>query len=85
VACWGSNANGQLGLGPNVPDGTTNIASPTTVASSPTNASFVAAGGNHTCVATKDQKLLCWGEGADGEIGNGQTSDTPTPTPVQGF
>jgi alpha-tubulin suppressor-like RCC1 family protein len=45
----------------------------------------LAAGGRTACGATVTGELLCWGNGADGELGNGQFDvAATTPTPVGG-
>ncbi|MDN5923903.1 MAG: hypothetical protein L0H70_02760 [Xanthomonadales bacterium] len=38
------------------------------------SASSIAAGGNHTCAASSDETVYCWGENADGQLGDGLTS-----------
>ena len=78
MLCWGSDADGQLGNGP---DG--DSATPVTV---PSLGSIreVAAGAKHTCVVrnTADYDILCWGEGSLGELGNAARNDSQTPVVV---
>jgi len=38
-------------------------------------AAAIAAGGDHTCVVTFDGRVRCWGAGADGRTGQGNTED----------
>jgi alpha-tubulin suppressor-like RCC1 family protein len=81
--CWGRNDHGQLGDGSStarlVPaqvsglDGTAFPAS---------HAATLSAGDDHTCAIRGDQSLVCWGNGSDGEIGDGSGSDRQTPTGV---
>jgi alpha-tubulin suppressor-like RCC1 family protein len=72
--CWGANDVGQLGTG--TPGGS---AAPVQVAGDH-QFHIIAAGGRTVCGIAMGQ-LLCWGNGADGELGNGQfgvTAGTPT-------
>lgn len=73
VACWGSNATLQAGVG-----GGDTILLPTAVLS---EASFVVAGRSHTC-AIVGTDVKCWGQG--GYLGTGTTDgDTATPRTVR--
>lgn len=80
VTCWGWNRNGQLG------DGTTNalVGSPVTV-SGISKAREVVAGANHSCALRDDGAVLCWGDNADGQLGDGTTAIRPAPVPVTGI
>ncbi|MEM9068513.1 MAG: hypothetical protein AAGE52_08400 [Myxococcota bacterium] len=73
VACWGANANGQLGI-------SGEVVQPTLLESLPGAASALAAGLNHTC-AIVGGEVFCWGFGASLGLGAG-TLDTLTPTQV---
>jgi alpha-tubulin suppressor-like RCC1 family protein len=85
VKCWGDDGHGQLGDGGSASssrpvdasglDGTTNDRKATTIA----------AGDAHTCAVLANGALVCWGDGADGQLGNGATSDSGTPQPVAGM
>lgn len=44
----------------------------------------VKAGGRHTCGLSADGTAFCWGRGQAGQLGNGDSHDTPTPAAVQG-
>ena len=48
-------------------------------------AALIAAGEFHTCVATSSGPVLCWGHNADGQLGDGTTTQRLTPVPVAGF
>ncbi len=78
--CWGSNADGQLGN-----DSITTISPfPLPVAG---GWSFVslAAGYGHTCGLTATGAAYCWGDNADGELGNvTATATSPIPVAVAG-
>ncbi len=91
VRCWGLGASGQLGYG-----NTENIGDDETPAAvGPVNlgpgrtAIGIAAGDEHTCVILDDDNFLrCWGRGADGELGNGGTTnigDDETPDSIPPF
>ncbi|MBW6433719.1 S8 family serine peptidase [Actinoplanes hulinensis] len=76
--CWGSNYNGQLGTGDTADH-------PTPVAvTAPNGVSFtqLTAGWAHTCGLGSDTKTYCWGGGATGQLGNGDTENQLTPVPV---
>ena len=76
--CWGSNTSGQSGTA----SANTFIPSPAEVAGGATNWSSVVAGGHHTCAVKVSQRLFCWGDDSDGQLGDGGTT-TNQPTPVQ--
>ena len=83
VKCWGGNANGQLGN-----KSTTDSFAPVAVHTSSSNTDIldditqIAAKGYHTCALTDAGKVKCWGNGADGRLGNGETTDSTTPVDV---
>ena len=78
VWCWGSGSDGRLGNN-SVLDRST-----------PVKAQFpagtvlkqVSAGGNHSCAVDTLDRAWCWGEGVNGQIGNGSTLDRQTPVLV---
>jgi len=78
VYCWGSNSAGQLGDGT-----TTNSATPVAV-SMPAGVTFVEirAGANQTCALTSAGIAYCWGNNSNGQLGNGSTTSSSTPTIV---
>jgi alpha-tubulin suppressor-like RCC1 family protein len=81
VFCWGSNANGEAGVG--LGDGRP-VPAPTRVEI--TDAVSVAVGGTHACVASADGSVRCWGSNQFGELGIGMTggpSLLKPDTPVQ--
>jgi alpha-tubulin suppressor-like RCC1 family protein len=73
VKCWGTNDYGELG-------GTAvgAVAIPIAAAS---GAVSVAAGDVHSC-AVVSSALLCWGGNADGQVGDGTTTDRFAPMPI---
>ena len=67
VRCWGTNANAELGSGRAIPRSSI----PVTVdyAGSPlTNVISLDAGMSHTCAATLDGNVYCWGSETSGQL-----------------
>jgi alpha-tubulin suppressor-like RCC1 family protein len=81
VQCWGGNTYGQLGRGAaSDPD-----PAPETVVDL-TDVSAVSAGGAHTCALLSDGTIYCWGENANKQIGNEDTSlDFTEPQSITGI
>ncbi len=84
VRCWGLGASGQLGYG-----GTDTIGDDETPASTAPvsvgagrTVKAIAAGDFHTCAILDDGTVRCWGFGADGRLGYGNTNDVPDPSSV---
>jgi alpha-tubulin suppressor-like RCC1 family protein len=76
--CWGINRNGELG------DGTT-IARPDPVPVQGLDrgvASIVAAPAYHSCAVMTSGGISCWGVNGGGRLGNGGTSRSLVPVPV---
>ncbi|WP_309672566.1 hypothetical protein [Gemmatimonas sp.] len=74
--CWGSREFGQLGDG-----NSTGIGSAPVPVSTSEKFTQLAAGGFTTCGVTTTRRVLCWGAGAAGALGNGSTTAVQT-TPV---
>lgn len=75
VACWGSNAEGQLGT---TASGSMS-SSPMPVGVS--NATAIAVGGEHACALVQGGSVECWGYNIAGEIGTGSLSPTVVTPP----
>ncbi|MBC7227797.1 MAG: chromosome condensation regulator RCC1 [Thermoflexales bacterium] len=80
VRCWGWNWYGQLG------DGTkTDRPMPVGVVGLGRDVVAIAAGEAHTCALTRSGAVWCWGSNGGGELGDGTTTDRPTPVRVVGL
>ena len=79
--CWGGNTNGQLGDGT-----TTQRSTPSAVlqGSIPNNVSIlqISAGNTHVCALGSDYKAYCWGNNANGQLGDNSTTNRTTPVAV---
>jgi alpha-tubulin suppressor-like RCC1 family protein len=73
LKCWGSNSDGQLGLGDVTDrgDGPGQMGDSLAEVALGGRAVAVAAGAAHTCAVTGDGAVRCWGAGADGQLGLG--------------
>ena len=78
LKCWGDNNNGQLGDG-----GTNQQNDAATVGFSLTGVISIDSGDSHTCAVDSSHSLHCWGGSANGQVGDGSTSDQITlPTEI---
>jgi alpha-tubulin suppressor-like RCC1 family protein len=80
IQCWGTNSNDQLGNG-----GGGDQLVPGTVVGATTNGALVDAGWYHACALTINGAAKCWGNNADGQVGDGTTTNRTTPVAVSGF
>jgi alpha-tubulin suppressor-like RCC1 family protein len=79
VLCWGSNQNGQLGIGSQVSESTQPILVPGL-----SGVVQIAGGEFHSCALLADGTVSCWGRNNGGQVGIGGHADVPTPTVVPG-
>ena len=80
VKCWGGNEDGQLG------DDTRNDAlTPVDVSGLASGVAAIAAGASHTCAILTAGGAKCWGNGDDGQTGNGAPFDRLSPVDVVGL
>lgn len=79
VQCWGMNNRGQLGRGFVTASGL----NPEPVSGIST-ARVLSAGYYYNCVLLQDSSVQCWGDNAQGQLGNGTTTSTTTPVAVSG-
>lgn len=78
--CWGSNVDGQLGVGT-----LTTISTPIPVAvAGGLRFRKVKAGVTHTCGVTTSDRAYCWGSNLNGQLGDGTTTDRSAPVAVFG-
>jgi alpha-tubulin suppressor-like RCC1 family protein len=78
--CWGTDFVGALGTG--TPIGT--FGTPTAVAGGHRFRSLDTRQA-HTCgIETATDRVMCWGRGLNGELGDGSTTDSPTPRFIAG-
>lgn len=81
VWCWGTAANGRLGM-----NTTTNQTSPVKVVDGTmTNSGMVdvSAHATHSCAVKNTGTVWCWGNTSNGRLGNGVTTSTTVFTPAQ--
>jgi alpha-tubulin suppressor-like RCC1 family protein len=80
VKCWGSDASGQLGDGTNT-DSTLAV----DVFGLTSGVAAVSVGTDYSCAILTAGGVKCWGFNGDGELGNGNLTDTNTPSTTIGF
>ena len=79
VLAWGYNADGQLGDGSTgASDVPVNVSLPTG-----TKVTAVAAGALHSLALTSTGAVLAWGYNADGELGDGNRTNSDVPVKVK--
>jgi len=80
VLCWGGNRLGQPGAG-----GIKDIQYAPKYVNELSDAIAIAAGDEHTCALTSMGVTKCWGYNRYGQLGNGTTANSLTPTDVIGL
>ena len=78
VYCWGKNGSGQLGPTGGVEGNA--IAVPAEVPV--TGTIDLCAGSQFACALDAQGTVRCWGDGSEGQLGNGQSKSGPTPVTV---
>ncbi len=84
LSCWGEGGRAQLGRGMIPAVGMGRFPMPAPVVNL-TAVRLHGAGIDHACAVTGDGTTWCWGDNANGELGDGTTSAErfPTPRPVR--
>jgi alpha-tubulin suppressor-like RCC1 family protein len=77
--CWGADGRGQLG-----DNRTVNSTTPIPISDSTLVFRSISAGDSHTCGVTTTGSAYCWGEGAQGQLGNGTGIFSDAPVLVNG-
>jgi uncharacterized protein YjdB len=78
--CWGRDDRGQLGDNRNI-----NSTTPIPIADSTLAFTMISAGDRHTCGVTTSGNAYCWGEGINGQLGNGAGAASSVPVLVGGI
>jgi len=77
ASCWGKGSSGQLGAG----DGTYASTSEPERVAIEGEVKSISSGGSSSCaVLTLSTQSYCWGSADDGRLGNGQPTNTDTPS-----
>lgn len=86
LLCWGSNSNNQLGNAvSNSQSGFPSAILDSTGSAPIADVVAAAVGQSHVCALTSAGEALCWGDNAEGELGNGSNSSASSPVPVPGL
>jgi len=75
--CWGSGEVGKLGTGT-----TDDANTPRPVLPSVRDWTAVSTGARHTCAVSAASGVFCWGDGSQGQLGNGRFNVLSTPQEV---
>lgn len=80
VECWGLNDRGAVGDGTKVTRTT-----PVQVSTLESGIAAISVGASHSCALTGAGAVECWGANYAGQLGDGGTSDSTVPVPVNGL
>jgi hypothetical protein len=82
AVCWGENDIAQI---PSVGPVTSSVPAPVAGLAPGVAAVSLALGGEDACAVTQAGGVVCWGGGAQGQLGNGSTANSVAPVPVVGL
>jgi alpha-tubulin suppressor-like RCC1 family protein len=82
--CWGSNIDGALGDGTRTNKSTPGYVQKSSNGNTLSGIAAIAGGGWFTCVAANSGAAWCWGDGNEGQIGDGNFSDQLEAVRVRG-
>jgi alpha-tubulin suppressor-like RCC1 family protein len=86
VKCWGLNTWGNVGTASSSScGGASCVTAPVLVSGLSGPAVAIAVGYQHTCALISGGTVQCWGNNADGELGNGMLTSSSSPVPVMGL
>jgi surface protein len=77
VFCWGTNTNGQLGIG-----NTTTIRNPISIANNTAYKTISTVSSTVCGIRANDSRVLCWGENTYGQLGIGNFTTYTYPVPI---
>lgn len=81
VYCWGSNSNGQLGIG-STTQSTVPVAVDTTGVLNGKTMTSVSVGWLFTCALSSENLTYCWGSNSAGQLGDNSTTQRTVPVAV---
>ncbi|HUG40844.1 MAG TPA: hypothetical protein VMM12_10175 [Longimicrobiales bacterium] len=70
--CWGAGATGELGTGRHYEEDVPAEVAPAAVPSPDQTYVAISAGVGYTCGLRHQGEAMCWGRGAEGQLGNGE-------------
>ena len=79
--CWGDDSNGQLGDG-SAADSSVPVAVDTGGVLAGKTLTQIAAGWGFTCALDSESAAYCWGNNANGQLGDGTVTDSSVPVAV---
>lgn len=85
VSCWGWNVSGQLGNGSVTPEDESKPHPEPTLVSGLEHVTAITLGHAHSCALHANGGVSCWGDGSNGQLGDGGRANRATPVRVEGL